>query len=145
MYGNSSRLSAGQKLAACVAVALLVITGGYVIRSLYVGYWTLQQSNANHQADVVQHSYNVQNGYQAAITKDVAAVDGDIALINGGDPNSAALHVQAINAGNNACAYALKLIPSAMPVPDDMAAWIKGNCSVGALSLNSPIRNGNGN
>lgn len=136
--------SAGRKVAITAGAVVGVLLLGFVIKGLYTGYWNLQFSNTQHAAQNIQRSYNVQHGYQTAITNYVTAATNDIADMQGA-PDAAALKVEAIDAGDQACNTALLLIPSALSVPTEMQSWINGNCSAGTLSLTSPIRTGNGN
>lgn len=136
-------------IAAAVLIVVLVVYGAVAIAK---GSWDfanwnaaksyqLAQKNQVRQNHLIQSNSMVQQGYQQAISQDVEAVVSDIAQMPGA-PDGAALKTEAINAGDHACAEALKLDPSAYPVPHDMAAWIKANCSVGNLSPGSPIRSG---
>ena len=147
--------SAGKKLAAAIGVVVLVLLAGYAIRSAYLGYWGLnnnisahsysqQQKNIARQNTNIQDSFGVQQGYQTAITAYISTATNDIVAMPGA-PDASALHIEAINAGDNACLQALKLVPSALAVPAQMQSWINGNCSAGTLKLTSPIRTGNGN
>lgn len=149
-------MSGSSRLALAVACALVgVLAVVWVVRGVYSGSWwlandaakrsyALQTKNNDRQAHMIQHSYQVQSGVQAEITADSAEAVNDIAGMTGA-PNAAALHTNAINAGDQACAAALKLIPSALPVPREMQGWINANCSAGTLKLSSPIRTGSGN
>jgi hypothetical protein len=92
----------------------------------------------------VQNNYNTQEGYLAAISNDVATIDG-LTVQAGSDPaDSAALKSQAIGVGDQACLEASYLTGS-VPVPASMKSWININCSAGSVSLTSPLMKGAGN
>jgi hypothetical protein len=106
--------------------------------------WWFANHNATRQAHLVQNNYNTQEGYLAAISNDVATIDG-LTVQAGSDPaDSAALKSQAIGVGDQACLEASYLTGS-VPVPASMKSWININCSAGSVSLTSPLMKGAGN
>lgn len=106
--------------------------------------WWFANHNATRQAHLVQNNYNTQEGYLQAIGNDVASLDGLVAQEGSNPADAAALRAQAIGVGDQACLEASYLTGS-VPVPSSMKSWINANCSAGAVSITSPLRNGTGN
>jgi hypothetical protein len=139
-----------------IALGLLVIVVlVYGSIALYRGSWDLATANvkragalarvqASQSNSVIQNQYNVQQGYQQAITNYVSQID---ILVTGMAQNPApgAARAQMIRLGDDACAEAIKLTRS-VPVPPAMQTWIKQNCDgLGNLRPSSPIYTGKGN
>jgi hypothetical protein len=134
----------GISAAKAVSAALAVI--GVIAVVVIIGWqanWWFASHNAQRTAQVVQQNYNVQQGYLADITNDVAAIDANIATA--GSTGTAGAISQNIHSGDDACHYAELLIPGEVTTGADMQTWIKANCADGALVPGSSVyQGGNG-
>lgn len=125
---------------AVVAATAVVVT---LIVGIWAGGWFFTDANTTRQAHNAQNNFGAQEGYITEVTNDIGVIDGIIASYPSDGAQRADDLARLRGYGNKAC-QAASLLTGSVSYPLSMHQWIARNCSAGALSPSSPIRQGRG-